>query len=300
MRRFLVLCVVSCLSLTFFGCTGGGAPSVPATPDGTVKTVARSLAEKQPGVIWEALPDSYRKDITDVLSTFAEKMDKDVYNKGFAVLGKIVSVLKQKKDFILASAMAKQAPAKIEDIKKHYDGLVDFFATLLGSDIKSLDSIKTLDVGAFLRDTGSKLMEKACEISKMSEKDQLGAKLGKLAEIKIEVASSSDAEAKLKVTLPEEKPQEFELVKVEGKWVPKDMAKDWKKKVSEAKASLEKLDLSKDKAQIMMMLGGLDGALDGLLGAKNQEEFDKLLQQAMGQVMGAIMASGVSNRVAPK
>jgi len=300
MRRFVVLCAVSCLSLTLIGCTGGGAPSVPATPDGTVKTVAQSLADKQPGVIWGALPDGYRKDITDILRTFAEKMDKDVYDKGFAVFGKIVDVLRQKKDFVLGSAMAKQAPAKIEDIKKHYDALVDFFATLLGSEIKNLDSLKTLDVGAFLSETGSKLMEKASEISKMSAKDEMGSKLGKLAKIKVETVSSSDTEAKLKITLPEEKPQEFELVKVEGKWVPKDMAQDWKKQVAEAKASVEKLDLSKSKAQIMMMLGGLDGALDGLLGAKTQDEFNKLLQQAMGQLMGAIMATGASNRVPPK
>ena len=55
--------------------TGTRVRTLPDTPDGTVTFVAQRLVEHHPEVIWTALPESYRQDLTEVTAAFAEKMD---------------------------------------------------------------------------------------------------------------------------------------------------------------------------------------------------------------------------------
>ena len=54
------------------------AVDIPSTPDGTVRAVAEGLADRHPEVIWQALPPTYQKDITELTHAFAERMDPTV------------------------------------------------------------------------------------------------------------------------------------------------------------------------------------------------------------------------------
>ena len=42
------------------------AGELPSTPDGTIEAVAKALADSHPEILWEALPPSYRTDITEI------------------------------------------------------------------------------------------------------------------------------------------------------------------------------------------------------------------------------------------
>ncbi|MCX9080156.1 MAG: hypothetical protein OIN84_19510, partial [Candidatus Methanoperedens sp.] len=202
---------IAFLSLTaccwVVGCTAKSAPSVPATPEGTVETVAKALADKQPGVIWNALPASYQKDVNGLIQLFAQKMDKEVYDKSFEVLNKAIKVLGDKKDFILGHPMLAEGPMKKDELKQNWDSVVGMFRTLTGSEIRTLASLKSLDVGKFLSGTGAKIMAQASQVSKAAKDDEMGKALDKLSKIKVEVVESGADAAKLRVTMPDETPE---------------------------------------------------------------------------------------------
>src|SRR5688572_11963811 len=75
------------------GC--GSSAGIPSTPDGTVQKVTSDLANDRPQVVWQALPASYQSDIREVIVAFADKLDADLWNRTFAVLGKITRVAKE-------------------------------------------------------------------------------------------------------------------------------------------------------------------------------------------------------------
>ena len=66
---------------------------MPDSPDGTVQTLYRSVGEGKPQAVWSALPAKYQSDVKGVLSDFGGKMDKDVWDKAFVVLGKVATLL---------------------------------------------------------------------------------------------------------------------------------------------------------------------------------------------------------------
>ena len=93
------LCYVVCCSVVV-AAVGCGQTNV--SPDQTVKNVAQGIVDKKPQVLWEYLPKSYQKDVTDLIHEFAGKMDKELWTKGFTIAQKATRVLQEKKEFILA------------------------------------------------------------------------------------------------------------------------------------------------------------------------------------------------------
>ena len=79
------------------------AVDLPDSPDGTVRVVMQSLADRHPEVLWQALPASYQKDITDLTHAFAEKMDPEIWQTAFRLGNKAVGILRDKKQYILDS-----------------------------------------------------------------------------------------------------------------------------------------------------------------------------------------------------
>jgi hypothetical protein len=298
MSRLSVIGLLFAFCVVSVGCPGGSsAPTVPGTPEGTVEVVAKSLADKQPGVLWNAMPASYQKDVNDLIQLFAEKMDEEVYDKSFAVLNKAIQVLNEKKDFILGHPWLKDSPVEIDGLKKNWSSVVGMWQTVTGSEIKTLRSLKSLDIGKFLSGTGAKLMSQISEAAKAAKEDKVGEALDKLGKLEVEVVESGESTAKIRMTMPDEKPQEEELVKVEGKWIPKEMADDWKDQIQEARKGIEEMDIAASKTQIMAMLRSTETALDNLLSAQNQEEFNGLAMQAIGQVTGGLMGGGMGGMV---
>ena len=220
------------------GC--GGSVSVPDTPDGMMNTVVKELSNKNPGVLWDAMPASYQTDLESIVHEAAGKMDAEVYDKAFVVLNKALDVLKNKKDFILGLPMLQSPmfPVKGDDLKANWDGVVDVLSILASSDLKSLSSVKSLDVGDFLRSTGGKLMKRAEELTALSPDPEMKKVWTILNTFNAEIVSTEGDTAKIKISAEGEKPDEIDMVKVEGKWVPKDMAEGWKNFIEEMKQNL--------------------------------------------------------------
>ena len=257
-------------------------------PDAVVQDLAKSLDEGHPEALWDALPASYQTDINEILSLFATNMDKDVYNKGFTVANKLVSVLKDKEEFILAHPMIMGMTQGKAD-NETYAAVVSVLEVFTASEITTLEGVGKLDVPAFLKSTGGKLIESGKTLSKLSPDDQ--PQIDKLSDIEVKLINQTADKATISVKSGEET-EEVELVLVEDKWVPTEMAAGWKDGVAEAMKKLGELPSQmtpEDKTQAMMGMDMAISALDQIGNASTQEEFE----QAIGGIMGMAMGGGM-------
>lgn len=278
------------MSLLALGC---GGTSVPDTPDGMLLACAKALDENKPGVIWEALPASYQKDVTSLVHDAAAKMDADVYDKTFVILNKVLNLLKDKRDIILElvnkdAAMSMMVKDK-EKLDQNWDNVVDLLAIITSSEIQTLDGLRNLDVGRFVDKTGSRVMEKIDRLSELAPEDEFIDMKNALGTVRVEVLSLDGNTAKCKLFIEGKDPQAGEMVKVEGKWIPKEIADAWKDMITEAKKSVSEMtgeEFKQQKPMIMGMMTGIETTLDQLAEAKTSEEFAQIIEQFIENMMG--------------
>lgn len=270
------------------------APGAPDTPDEAARALAASLEAGNLRAIWDAMPAGYQGDVHDLIHTFAENMDADVWKAGSDLLQKAIRVLKEKKEFLLKQPALAQAPGGAAAAAENWDGLVGVLETIAGSELADLQKLKTLDISAFADGTGKKVADqlaafaKAADEKKMSLTDFPGVPvdampLAGLGTAKFSTVKIEGDTATLRVE-NEGKTEDHEVVRVDGKWLPKEMVDQWQEKMQAAKDALTKdmpERLKKNKMQIILPMQMVQGVLDQLLAAKTQEEFDQVVQQIM-------------------
>jgi len=265
----------------------GACSSESAGPDAVAKDIFKSLDEGHAEVIWDALPSGYQTDINEVVALFAENMDEELYNKGFSVVNKLVGVLEAKKTFILGHPMIMgMTEGKVED--ETYDAIVKTLSTYTTSELSTLQGVKNLDIRSFLQKTGSSAVTDMQKLTKLGDE---APPVERFQDIQVELVNESGDMATIKLTAGEEEPQEVELTKVEGKWVPKDMADNWSQGIADAKAKMNELpnEITPDtKTQAMMGMDMALSALGQLEAAASQEEFNTALGSIMGMAMGGM------------
>jgi hypothetical protein len=267
----------------------GCGKSTPAEPDAFAKEFTNTVANGDLGDAWNYLPPKYQSDVTKLVHDAASNIDAEVYDKGFALTGKLALLLKSKKDFLLKSETVGQMPKEQkEKMEANWQSLVDALETLSNSEIKTVDGLKKVDPGAFLGSTGNKLFALA-KTAPDADKN-----LAKLKTFKATKVKEEGDTATLKMEMEGQPTKEEQFKKVEGKWLPKDMVDDWDKSMKEARDNLAKLKLTPEqKTMALNVIKQVETALDRLLAANDQATFDKEIGELTGAVMGAaLMGAG--------
>ena len=273
-------------------------------PDAFVTATAKAVAG-EPQAIYDALPASYQKDVNDVVAAFAAKVPDKAWDDAFGVLGKTVKVLETKKEFVLGHPALK-GMVKPEDVAKGWDPAVHTVSTLVNSDIKTVAGLKKLDMRAYLAGPIASIMndlEKAADVASGAMPGKGAPKLSELRakakSMKTTIVKEEGDKATIKIEVEGEKEEITEMVKVEGKWIPKELADAWPKGIAEAKATIEKIKVEPAMlVQFNAMKGVLDPALDGLLAAKTQDEFNAQIDGVMKGVMGSMGGRPAGGEVA--
>ena len=282
---------VCLFALAVVSCVGGvGCGQKGPQPDEELLKVARGIAEKRPQVVWEALPPTYQEDASAIIHDLGEKMDAEIWAKGFALAKKACETLKAKKDMLLANPMLAMHP-KAEQVEQNWEPGLDCVLSLLSSEISDLEKIKTLDPGAFLAGTGAAFMQQLSAISASTPEDPLNKKLANLANAKVTVVSREDDQATVRFEVEGQPVQEDVMVLVEGKWIQKKIADKWQESMAKAKEALAKLSpetVAKQKPQIMAGMTMAEQVINQLAAAKSAEELNAALAPLMGQIMGKV------------
>ena len=260
--------------------------TLPETPDGTVVVIAQQLLDHNPEIIWEALPKSYRTDINEITSAFAEKMDPEVYNRAFSLVMRAVEVLDDRKDIILASETFRSSGADGDEIRMGLANTQAYIKTMKASDIATLEGLGKVDWRQFLATTGAQMLEHAESI----ETDDGDNPLDDLKTLKVETLDLSDDRATLRISSEDHEPEEVEMARVEGRWIPADLAGEWPKQNAEIRRLLAEYtpeEMAAKKTQIMMFFGMADGLIEQIASLQTPEEFDAAIGPMLAPFMGA-------------
>ena len=299
--------VTSALFMTACGDKGEVAPAgvtIPEAPDAAIQTVISEFAQGNAGILWQAMPASYQSDVDTLVQLAGKKIDAELYDQSFALIGRLGDVVGKQQDFILNSKLGERSEEEKAQFQQALPALVGLLDAVTTSDLASSAGLLSFNGQKFFDSTVSKIATYASELSKLSG-EEVG--LADYVNVVVSVVESSDAAATLSIALPDQPAEETTFSKVEGRWVPTDMASEWVAKIAEAKTNLDATSvesMAAKKPQIMGVLTMIDGVLTQIEAAETQEQFDQAVQGAMMPLMGLMMmgqgmGGGLSAPAAP-
>lgn len=260
-----------------------------------MKFLANAVSEADGGALWEALPASYQADVNDLAHLAATKIDPEVYDGAFSIVERIGGIVDSKQGFIVNTQLAGEKTAEQKaELEQALPAAAEFIQTLSSSTLAKSAGLQSFDGQAFFDETVSKLLKQIDGIAQLGG-DDVTFSLADLKNMAVKVIEVEGDSAKLETTVPGESPAIELYTKVEDRWIPADMAAEWKAKIAEAKAQLESIteeQMQQSKQQAQMVMGMFDGVLKNLEAASTQESFDQALQGAMGPLMGLMMMGG--------
>uniref|UniRef100_UPI0026098CB9 hypothetical protein n=1 Tax=uncultured Gimesia sp. TaxID=1678688 RepID=UPI0026098CB9 len=257
-------------------------------PDEAMRAMMDGVNNQQMEALWNFLPASYQGDVNGLVHEFAGKMDPEMYNGTFQTLQRVTKLLKDKKAYILKNQTLMGLPVPPEKVAEFWDPVVALINTLAQSDLSTLDKLKSFDGGKFLTTSGNQMAKQVISIS-----DLLPKKEGELSfsektkQTKITLVSTEGDTAIIKMEVPGAEPTEEKMVKVEDKWIPKNLSDNWKSKMEDARKKLAELTPEKVTAQKEQTLAGIkevNKVLASLESAKTEEEFNKTLNPIVAPV----------------
>lgn len=261
--------------------------TIPDAPDAAIETIASQLAEGNGGILWKAMPASYQTDLNAIAQQAGNKVDAEIYNKSFALIGRLADVADKQKTFILNTELGGQQPAEqIAKVEAAWPSIIGFVKTITDSPVASVEGLQTFEGQQFFDGTVSDLIGYTGDLATLSgEPNPLQFGTVKLLE-------STEDTALLEMTSSDGIVEKEEFTKVEGRWVPTEIATEWANSMGEAKAQLEAIspeEIAKNKPQMMGVLTMAESILTQLEAAETQEQFDQALQGAMMPLMGLMM-----------
>jgi hypothetical protein len=288
--RTLVLPFVAMLATVVTTVQSAAAVDLPDSPEGTVRAVMQSLADRHPEVLWQALPASYQQDITELTHAFADTMDPEIWDTAFRLGNKAVGILRDKKQYILESSLMSASGDRRAEVETNWDSAVAALDSLFSSEISDLESLVRIDWERFLRTTGAEIMDRAHDISAAAGGEDADEDvLAMIRQTTVDLVSRDGDHATVRVSAPGEEPEEVSLTLVEGRWVPTDMAEDWDANIADAKqdiAGLSEEEMAENKMQVMAFFGMADAVLDQLAAVNSTEEFEQAMQSISGPFTG--------------
>ncbi len=259
----------------------GGAAAKRAradTADAAVLAVVEGLKQNHPEAFWDFLPASYQQDLNDLIHLFAERMDPELWDKSVGVLRKLANVLKSKKEFLL-SARNQQGQVAAGPSSAELATIGELLETLLDSELADLEKLKKADGRKFLESSGGRLLSQL----RASGQDPFGGRLGLFSDLHLKLKETSADSATLTIEEPGEPANDREFVRVEGKWIPRDLRDEWIERIGESKARLSLLspdNLTGMKPQLLELLSAIDSVLDKLAAANSKSAFVAAMAQA--------------------
>lgn len=285
---------------------GGGTAADTSTPDGTVKAFFAALKDNKLDRIWNLLPARYQSDINSVVRDFGKGVDAEMWDGTFKTANRYFSITLAKQDMILktpqaqeqmqnltAGFAAKNRPINLSDpenFKKLSRPVYEAVITLLGSQLKTTKELQSFDVGKFLGGPVSEFLSKIRKVvdaalsemkagpkSPPTEVPAIAMLMEKFddtmsSDVKVTVTSMEGDNATVSVTIggignP------LELSKVDGKWVPAEMAAGWDAQIKQIKGGVAfaSLMVNSAKPRIMPQLEKINPLLDEMEKAKTQD-----------------------------
>lgn len=242
---------------------------------------SKDMSEGRISSIWDSLPSSYQEDVSGLVTEFTNNTDEELYNESQSLVRALTGLLKNKKEIVLAIT-GKQIPdEKINSqIKEHYDAVTGLLNSIANSDAKTLSGLKSLDIEKFCGEIQPHM--KSIMILAADADSDFKA----LSSMKSELISEDGDSAELKLS-NNGKTENVNLVKVNDRWIPADLQKEWSKGIEEAKKGISQSGEMQDanKEDTIKLMKAVQEVIADLETASNEDEM-------MGKLMGASQKIG--------
>ena len=289
MIKHLVISLFVMLPLAMVGCGGG----VPDSPTAMFDAAREAAVKNQPVLVWNTLPSSWQADVDDLIHEIGRKVPAELYDKTMDTARKVVQILKTKKQFVwntplVKMQMSQMTPKERADAETAYDAIVTLGEALTQSDLSTAAGLQRFNVKSFLTKYGSRIHTALVAVIRTAAAQEPEAQMFLMViegikNLKASVVSESGSTAVVSITMAPIGQENMDMVKVDGKWVPKEMAEgsdSLPAALAMAKVQLSSQDFSTSSAQVMqvtMMLSMVDAVIGPLEKANTQAEFDQAL-----------------------
>lgn len=265
------------------------------SPEETITTALNALADGQFVVVYDLMPASYGEDVKSVMNAFGNRVDPQIWTEATATLRKASTVLDHKKALLADFALSMQAqpdPEMTQEVMvQQMTDAAEGIRQALASPVADRNQWIEGDLRGMIAtgqqqvfETWDAAAQKAiAEAFSGIDGDAPESLQELIDQIEINtVATTADA-ATLHVQVPNQPIQPLELVAVEGKWIPADIARDWKANIERMLTTLNQQSPNpeQEKQMILGQLGMANGFLDSLEQVETQEE----LQMMLGSLM---------------
>lgn len=270
-----------------------GGVTIPEAPDEAVQLVADELSKGNGAVLWRAMPASYQSDVNSIAQLAGAKIDAEIYDKVFAFVSRAIGVLDKQKEFVFGTSLAggQSDEESVAQLRAAWPGIKQIVETLTSSSIATAAGLQSFEGRAFFKETVSDLLTQLDSLAQLQPEGEQSL-FADLSDVEVTYVDGSEGEAVLAVAVPGEEAETESFVRVEERWVPRDMAEQWTDQIAEARRQLESIDpeqIAKQKPQILNVFAMFDGVLAQIEAAETQEQFDQALQGAMMPLMGLMM-----------
>ena len=282
------------VALFFTACDAGVSSTeytLPDEPSAAMQTIADEMLAGNCSILWHAMPASFQIDVNAIAQLVGAKVDPEIYDKSFGLIGRFAEVADKQKLFILNTKLGGVLAAEqIAEIEAAWPSIIGFVQTILTSSISSSAGLRAFDGQVFSEQTLPVLFKYSNDLAALSEENPFNS----LEFDSLKTIVSTDTTAEIKITFTNGDVETEDFAKVENRWVPAEMAINWSTRMADAKKQLEAISsekMVKNKPQIMGMITMVDGILTQLEKAETQEQFDQALQGAMMPI-GILMMQG--------
>lgn len=264
----------------------------PSTPDGAVRGVIRGMSQHNLRALWDFIPASFQGDLHDLVHTFARKMDPEIWDRTVGVIRKLAVVLREKQEWMVtpeshAPQKAGAVPGKQAVVD--YRAVASLLEKIADSDLGRLDKLQKTELGAWCDSVGGPLLEQFQVYAAAQPANPLAHTMTVLEDLSISTAKLAGDEATVEIAPPGESPVEVNYVRIDGRWIPKDLADGWIEAMGLAQAwlaiTLAPDNLTESKPRILAGLGTLEEWLERLQQAGSKEEFDFAWSQGLQNVL---------------
>lgn len=269
--------VAAVLAAGLCGLPGCGS-SAERGPAETLESVARDFGNGSADAVWKMLPARWQTDVTGVVHDFAERLDRDTYEKVFTVLGKFDRLLREKKRFILHSEQLRRSGLDQQALDRNWDAATTAIKAIVTSDIRTLRGLADVDVGRFISRTGTPVWKQMLRLVEAVDDGRLGRRFAAMRKATARTVSHTEDTATVAVTVDGET-REVEMVRVQGKWVPAELAREWVDAIATARKQVAAVDMQASNLPVMQLLGAVEATIDVLLHADSQQKFDAALER---------------------
>ena len=222
-------------------------------PKETMEFAINAIKNKKFADIATMLPASYVADIDTVVQAFANAMDAELFAEAVTFADRVIKIAVAQKPTIADLATQMGVPLPKDDVVKIVDGLAQTWGMMETAGLTKLDTLKTFKTEEFIAESLPKMIDYMVKVANDTSSKQLFDQgLMVLAMASVTVKEEAEDTAVVVIDVAGDK-EEVKLVKVEGKWVPEDMAKEWKKGIEEAKAGIAEMKAELEKGKVEMM-----------------------------------------------